>query len=611
MRGIILINGFQSTQISLPMDAYGAALGLAASVADMFYGKIAEKYGVYIELVILMCVNPSAALELIGEFLLVNANQIYNLLDEQCYLYTGLHVVEIYNLCAKGIEMYNEYKRKKREKKKDREENNPDKPKAANIKSTGIGVSVEVEPDVILENMYNWLWEQNDALFNGFIVLQFLDAVRSIQDMIKMFTEVDVDTLDDNIETMEDFIRLCEEIGLDDDSTAIDLSLIPSLNINVIQSSLNSLKNQFTEMTSFDKLTSLATGSLALGSSVNVGKTYEIETDTETKTIHLMFYDEPVKPSISKKVYKAFSKAKDADDKPLFSSSELKALQETINETYQRNPESGSGEITINGYTVKIRLNIKTEPEKSKQEEFPVRNRPDNDAPVLEIRTITEEYMTEQQMDKYDKRKRRSTIKVLHTAYSILKSLVPKLTELAKLIRNYRINKEYVKSQQRSNLYLMFEAAMYLRGLVKKVSGDSSSTLYTVRTLELYEYINTGLDGIDTGGMTSEISYSQAKNINSWLNTFDKSASKIDLSKDKIILFFDHDTLKELQAEKERLKNQYGLSDNLIGKLSSRPNGSLSGISKIEINGNDILYSDSILPLNSSEIIEQMSKTKR
>lgn len=538
------------------------------------------------------------------------------MLDDQCYMYTGMHIVEIYNACAKGIEMYNEYKRKKKENKKS-DDTNPEndksdnKNKPAKIKSTGIGVSVETNPETILENMYNWLYEQNDALFNGFIVLQFLDAVRSIQDMIKMFTEVDVDTLDDNIETLEDFIILCEELGLDDDSTAIDLSIIPSLNLNVIHASLNNLKNQFSEASTMEKMKSGLIGAVVAGSAVNIGKTYEIDTDADTKTIHVMYYDNPIKESISKKVYKTFSKAKDENDKPLFSSSDLLSLQNAINQAYDRNPESGQAEITINGYTVKIRLNIKDDSDKSKAESRPNRNNPENDEPVFEIQTISEEYMTERQMEEYEKRKRKSTIKVLHTAYSILKKLIPDLTKLAKLIRNYRINKEYVKSQQRSNLYLMYEAVMYAKGLINKIDGNDSVTLYTVRTLELYDYIKENVSDINTSQMTSEISYSDAKNINSWLNTFDKSSTKIDLSKDKIMLFFDYDTLKELQKERNRLKDEYGFTDDIIGTISTHKNGTFNGISKLERNGNDWLYTNSLLPMNESQIIETISKLKK
>lgn len=626
MKGITILNEYQSTQISLPMDAYGAALGFAASYVDKHYGEFVEKYGPYIDFILLAMTNPEEAVELLGEYVLINANQMYNMLDEQCYSYTGMHIVEIYNLCSKGIKLYNEYKKSKKDKKKKKGEekseepdspSTPDKekpeqstkPDTANIKSTGYSFEIETNPEVALENMYNWLYEQNDALFNGFIVLQFLDAIRSIQDMVKTFTEVDVDTLDDNIETLEDFVVLCEQLGLDDDSTAIDLSLIPSLNLNVIHASMNNLKEQFKEANNLQKIQSAAIGAVAAGSAVNISKTYDIHTIAETKTINLIYYTDPTKPSVSKKVYKAFSKAKDANDNPLFSSSDLIVIQNKINDMHSS--ETMKGSVSVAGYTIDIVINISEDEknDKSKSEEEPkcLQVEEDNVTPEFDIMTITEEMVTEKQMEDMEDRKRRSTIKVLHTVYSILKKMIPSLTKLAKLIRNYRINKEWVKSNQKSNLYLMYEAAMKLLGLTKKIDTKTNS-LYTVRTLELYEYIKSDMPDIETVNMTTEISYNQAKQINTWLYSFDKTATKIDLSKDIITLFFDYDSITEQLNERNRIKDSYGIDAK---NKSKHRNGSFDGINKLVRNGTDILYTDSRLPMNSSQIIEVLTYRKR
>lgn len=221
--------------------------------------------------------------------------------------------------------------------------------------------------------------------------------------------------------------------------------------------------------------------------------------------------------------------------------------------------------------------------------------------------TRTDEYLTEKEMEEMQDRKRRSTIKVLHTVYSILKSMIPSLTQFAKLIRNYHINKEYVKSQQKGNLNLMYEAVMAIAGLVKKIDKKTTD-MYTVRTLELYNYIKESLPEISTGNMTADITYNQAKTINTWLSSYDNSAKKIDLSKDNFVLYFDHEAILEQYKEQQRIKDQYGLDTN---NLSKYKNGTFSGIDKISINGDSLLYTDSRLPMNSSQIIEAMSKLKR
>ena len=75
------------------------------------------------------------------------------------------------------------------------------------------------------------------------MVLQVIDAVNSIKGMIKCMTDVNLDTLADSMNSLDDLMQLLDDLGVSDNSTAVDLSLIPSLNINDIYASLNSLTN--------------------------------------------------------------------------------------------------------------------------------------------------------------------------------------------------------------------------------------------------------------------------------------------------------------------------------------------------------------------------------
>lgn len=85
----------------------------------------------------------------------------------------------------------------------------------------------------------------------------------------------------------------------------------------------------------------------------------------------MIYYNDPTKPSVSKKVYKAFSNAKDANDNPLFSTSELKCIQDAINDAYNQNSKNGKSSVQLSQYKVDIVLNVKEEQEKSKAEEEP------------------------------------------------------------------------------------------------------------------------------------------------------------------------------------------------------------------------------------------------
>lgn len=98
-----------------------------------------------------------------------------------------------------------------------------------------------MNPDVLKEQLYAWLRQQRDSLYNGFMILQVIDAIKSVREMIKSMMNVNLSTLGDGINSLDDLVNLMDELGLGDDSTAIDLSMIPKLNINEIYASLNSL----------------------------------------------------------------------------------------------------------------------------------------------------------------------------------------------------------------------------------------------------------------------------------------------------------------------------------------------------------------------------------
>ena len=70
---------------------------------------------------------------------------------------------------------------------------------------------------------------------------------------------------------------------------------------------------------------------------VSSEKTFDISTDTSTKTITVVYYSDPSKQSIAKKVNNVFTKAKDAENKALFSLSDCKVIQETTLKLYKDN----------------------------------------------------------------------------------------------------------------------------------------------------------------------------------------------------------------------------------------------------------------------------------
>ena len=156
--------------------------------------------------------------------------------------------------------------------------------------------------------------------------------------------------------TLQDGTKLVDfyELGLGDDSMAIDLSMIPALNLNDVYASFNRLKEQMTDVGTYTSLVGAAANSVTVTGSVNQNKTYDISTDKESMTITIAYYQDPTKSSISKKVYKTITNAKDSQDKPLFSASDAKNIMDTVNKLWESGEKEGS--LKAGKYTVKVKL---------------------------------------------------------------------------------------------------------------------------------------------------------------------------------------------------------------------------------------------------------------
>lgn len=169
-----------------------------------------------------------------------------------------------------------------------------------------------------------WLGKMGDAIFNGFLVLQVLDAINSIRELTKTMTDINLESLAEDFNSLEDLIALLDELGLGDDSTAIDLSLIPSLNINAVIAQMNSIVDNFDAMQMATGVAKSVAGSIDVQGSVSQEKTYDLTTDVDSMTINITFYNNP--QNGAKNVYKTLKKAKDSNDKRIFSESELKTV---------------------------------------------------------------------------------------------------------------------------------------------------------------------------------------------------------------------------------------------------------------------------------------------
>lgn len=134
-----------------------------------------------------------------------------------------------------------------------------------------------------------------------------------------------------------------------------------------------------------------------------------------------------------------------------------------------------------------------------------------SEAEELQLKSQEPELMHRESIrrEKAEEETLRNTIALLHTLFSILKSIVGPIKVLITLISNYKINKAYAQEKHQDNLITCFMDAMSRLGLMNKSKTDGSSArnsrLYPVRTLKLYNYVNGTLKVKMDGPATSEI----------------------------------------------------------------------------------------------------------
>lgn len=331
-------------------------------------------------------------------------------------------------------------------------------------------------------------------------------------------TDISLESLASDMNSLEDLIDMLDEIGLGDDSTAVDLSLIPALGINDIMASLENFKQQINDygMQLGGELAGIAASSIDIKANVSKSRIYDISTDAETKTITIIYYTDPTKPKVSKKVYKALSSAKNTTGQSLFQLSECKSIQDATLELWKQYSVNGSPDSTslkAGKYTIEIRLQIEDEKKDSpdvltnentkKKKADPVKV--EKEAEAFTLLTRSEE--STKDPDKVREQKR-NTIKLLHTAYSIIKSVMGPLNLFIVLISNYKINKAYVREKHDDNLFVLFQQALGKLGMdksMKPVDGQKAEEcLYPVRSVSMLTFVDETMQITFSGTLSRE-----------------------------------------------------------------------------------------------------------
>ena len=447
-----------------------------------------------------------------------------DMIDEQIFRWTGYHLVEIIYMCQKGIEMWRRYRQMRKQLKEN--------------KDSGAGsgydksVSVKVNPEDLKTALLAWLQEQNDALYNAFMMLMMQDIIKDLKEDIEKLTNIDIKLIAEDINSLDDLVNFLESLGLNDDTPGLALTEIINRGLNGIASTvsaLNTIKDNVSSLASPSTATAMASMVAANTSvSVNLTKTFEILPSDmgEYTEVRIEIYKDPSKGSTLKNITKKLEGIK-YNKKKVFENSQIKKISDAILEVSKSdNPIS---EFNITGkmdgmhrpYKFIIAYSDASKQKDNAEENNTIQEKeanPEIDPDNIVLPEETEEIWT-------TGKKKKNTFQIIKMLFNTLKPMCPLLKQLAKLIENYKINKAKVQGNGHKNLAKGLQKILGFLGLNNQIDVKNTN-VFTIRTYKLYTYCIDNLhvtpdtnkmavlDEQMTNDFSEHLSYIKHKNAN-------------------------------------------------------------------------------------------------
>lgn len=139
-------------------------------VAWTMYNEMMLMYHQMAVLVMKQLANPT---ELLVAAVMMAVEQIEKMADEQCYKYTGYHILEIYNMCVTGIQLFNMIR-------------------ALSMPRDGYDVNVSVDVTAQKTELMNRLKAYVDSisipLQNAFMCLQIKETAMQMKEFVQRCT---------------------------------------------------------------------------------------------------------------------------------------------------------------------------------------------------------------------------------------------------------------------------------------------------------------------------------------------------------------------------------------------------------------------------------------
>ena len=518
-----------------------------------------------------------------------------DMIDEQVFRWTGYHLVEIIYMCQKGIEMWRRYRQMKKQLKESKDN------------GTGSGydesISIKVNPEDLKTALLTWLYEQNEALYNAFMMLMMQDIIKDLKEDIEKLTNIDIKLIAEDINSLDDLVNFLESLGLNDDTPGLALTEVINRGLNGIASTvsaLNQIANNAASLASPSTATAMA-GMVAANTSVSVNltKTYDISSaDMDGYTeVRIEVYKDPSKGSVLKNITKKLEGIK-YNKKKVFENSQIKKVTDAILEVSKSdNPIS---EFNITGkmdgmprpYKFIIAYSASSDKKDNAEENNTVQEKeanPEIDPDNIVLPEETEEVWS-------TGKKKKNTFQIIKMLFNTLKPMCPLLKQLAKLIENYKINKAKVQGNGHKNLAKGLQKILGFLGLNNEVSVKDKN-VFTIRTYKLYVYCIDNLYITPDSNNMAELDEERTNIFSEHLSQINHKNANLIIKDRKTILYFD--------------KENIDLEDRALAlKLSYKPqlDGYMTNIDNIRIIDDNLYFTSGGKSTITSQILKAIQR---
>lgn len=629
---IMSIIQFIPKNITMVPDSHAALSNIVTSYKDMFMAMYLNVEQTYQQTINEAITNFPSWEEIQKDLINTACDMALDLLNQLCYKYTGHTFVELYYMCIDLINMYKKYKesrKRQREEEQYRKENNI-------IDESGSSTDLSFDSEHYKVILKNQLENASDLIYNSFIIVTIKDTIMQVKDLIEQMHNIDLNVLTENIKTLDDIINLFDEIGLNDNAWTVDLVDAIKLGINDFQNQLTGLTKQMTAL-GISAATELAAGAI---DDISIDKTklfdFKSEMNNNVYMLVLTVYSDPYLIKFKNKLSKVLLNAEYNGNK-IFTTNDIIKILNLIQEHYEKKEDQ---ELYINNYKFKIHYNDDSQTGDVKDmfsssqlnsavqdstlkeiidnlQKEQIRKVQNDEYKLTQSRVETlNEFLnaevTEEYTDDPKRVKKRPTLKLVHDLLALLNKFIPILKTLATLISNYKINKAKVKNHAQGNIFAMIKVLAKVNKLLKELN-TTTCNFYTIRTLKLYDYVSDNITTLTVDTKTMNIDNTQTTQLYNYLQQNNLEYRQL-TPKLSSVLYIDTEALQaqreELDKNINQLQQYFGEDASLFAHYpnSKYRDGTTIGLNTVEIAGDTVYYSDSLLPAIGSQIMRQLNK---